>query len=88
MIAYVTIKLKDHRKNYVVYDLELTIVINVLNMWRNFTLGKRFTLVTDHISLTYFFIQLVLNVWWMAFFSEYEFDIKHVKGRGIKYQMR
>lgn len=61
VIAYETRKLKKHENNYVVYDLELVAVIHALKMWRNYLLGKKFVLVTDHISLKYFFSQPNLN---------------------------
>jgi len=69
------------------YDLELVIVIHALNMWRHYLLGKKFTLVTDHINIKYVFNQLDINaqkVRWMAFPSEFEFDIRHIKGKENK----
>jgi len=41
-------------------------------------------LLTDHSSLTSFFKQPSLNTRqarWMTFLSEFDFDIKHLKGR-------
>jgi len=35
VIAYESRKLKGHEKNYAVYDMELTIVILALKMWRH-----------------------------------------------------
>lgn len=54
---------------------------------RHYLLGKKFTLVTDHINLKYLFNQPNLNapqVRWMVFLSEFEFDIKHIKGKENK----
>lgn len=61
-IAYESRKLKTHERNYVVYDLELAAIIRALKMWRNYLLGNIFTLVTNHISLKFIFIQLDVNV--------------------------
>jgi len=61
VIAYESKMLKIHERNHVVYDLELADVIHALKMWRHYLLGKKFTLVTDHISLKYLFSQLDLN---------------------------
>ena len=34
VIAYESMKLKIHEKNYATYDLELAAIIHCLNMWR------------------------------------------------------
>jgi hypothetical protein len=50
-------------------------------------MGKRFKLRTDHNSLKYLFDQLTLNakkIRWLEFLCEYDFDIKHIKGKENK----
>jgi hypothetical protein len=50
-------------------------------------MGKRFELRTDHNGLKYLFDQPTLNVRqsrWLEFLSEYDFDIKHIKGKENK----
>jgi hypothetical protein len=50
-------------------------------------MGKKFELRTNHIGLKYLFEQPTLNARktrWLEFLSEYEFDIKHVKGKENK----
>jgi hypothetical protein len=50
-------------------------------------MGKKFKLRTDHIGLKYLFEQPTLNVRkirWLEFLSEYDFDIKHIKGKENK----
>jgi hypothetical protein len=50
-------------------------------------MGKKFELRIDHIGLKYLFEQLTLNARqtrWLKFLSEYEFDIKHIKGKENK----
>jgi hypothetical protein len=47
-------------------------------------MGKRFELRIDHIGLEYLFEHPTWNARqtrWMEFLSEYEFDIKHIKGK-------
>ena len=86
-MAYESRKLKPQEKNYVVYDLELVVLIHALNMWRQYLLGNKFTLLIDHISLKYFFSQPDLNsrqARWMTFLSEFEFHIKHMEAKKIK----
>jgi hypothetical protein len=48
---------------------------------------KLFKLRTDHSGLEYFFGQPSLNARqrrWLEFLSEYDFDIKHIKGKENK----
>ena len=50
-------------------------------------MGRRFKLRIDHNGLKYLFDQLTLNVRqtrWLEFLCEYEFDIKHIKGKENK----
>jgi hypothetical protein len=50
-------------------------------------MGKRFELRTDHSGLKYLFEQPTLNARqtrWLEFLSEYDFDIKHIKGKENK----
>ena len=50
-------------------------------------MGKNFELRTNHNGLKYLFDQPTLNARqsrWLEFLSEYEFDIKHIKGKERK----
>ena len=50
-------------------------------------MGKRFELRTDHNVLKYLFDQPTLNSRqsrWLEFLSEYDFDIKNIKGKENK----
>lgn len=51
VIAYEFQKIKEREKNYVVYNLEFATIIHALIMWRHYLVDKKFTLITDHISL-------------------------------------
>jgi hypothetical protein len=65
-------------------DLELVAIVHALKIWRHYLLGKRFVLLTDHGGLRYMFNQPKLNVIqasWMALLSEFDFEIKHIKGK-------
>jgi hypothetical protein len=47
-------------------------------------MGKIFELKRDHIGLKYLFGQPILNAKqsrWLEFLSEYDFDIKYIKGK-------
>ena len=68
-------------------DLELTAIVHALKMWRHYLLGRKFVLVTDHCGLQYLFDQPKLNARqarWMALLSEFDFEIKHIKGKENK----
>ena len=87
VIAYESRKLKIHEKNYATYDLELDIVIHALKMWRHHLIGRRFLLMFDNMSLKYLFDKQNLNtrkVRWLDFLNEYDFEIKHIKGKDIR----
>jgi hypothetical protein len=53
-------------------------------MWIHYLLRKKFKLSTDHYGLKHLFGQPKLNVGktrWLEFMSEYDFEIKHIKGK-------
>ena len=85
--TYESRKLKKHENNYSTYDLELDGIIHDLKMWRHHLIGKKFLLMSDKISLKYLFDQQNLNARqarWLAFLREYDFEIKHIKGKENK----
>jgi hypothetical protein len=84
---YESKNLKEHERNYATHDLELASIVHTLKMWRHYLMGKRFELRTDHSDQKYIFEQPTLNarkMRWMEFLSEYDFDIKHIKGKENK----
>ena len=86
-IYYESQKLKEHEKNYPMHDLELAATIHALKMWRHYLMGRKFLLNTDNMSLKYLFNQPDLNVRkarWLAFLSEYHFELKCIKGKENK----
>jgi hypothetical protein len=87
VIGYESRKLKEHERNHSTHDLELTAIVHTLRMWRNYLMGKKFELRTYHIGMKCLFEQLTLNsrqTRWLEFLSEYDFDIKHIKGKENK----
>jgi hypothetical protein len=84
VICYVSRKLNEHEINYVTHDIELVSIVNALKMCRQYLLGRRFVLMIDHCGLRHLFDQPKLNARqarWMAFLSEFDFEIKHIKGK-------
>jgi hypothetical protein len=83
-IFYESRKSNEHEVNYVTHDMELVSIVHALKMWRHYLLGRIFVLMTDHSGLRYLFDQPKLNVRqarWMALLSEFDFEIKHIKGK-------
>jgi hypothetical protein len=87
VVCYESRKLKEHERIYATHDLELETIVHTLNKWRHYLMGKRFELRTNHYGLKYLFDQRTLNSRqsrWLEFLSEYDFDIKHIKGKENK----
>jgi hypothetical protein len=87
VVCYESRKLKEHEKNYATHDLELATIVHALRKWRHYLMGKRLELRTNHNGLKYLFDQPTLNarqIRWLEFLCEYDFDIKHIKGKENK----
>jgi hypothetical protein len=87
VIGYESRKLKEHERNYATHDLELVDIVQALRMWRHYIMGKKFELRTDNIGLKYIFDKPALNARktrWLEFLSEYDFNIKNIKGKENK----
>jgi hypothetical protein len=87
VVCYESRKLKEHERNCATHDLEVEAIVNALRKWRHYLMGKRFELRIDYNGLKYLFDQPTLNARqsrWLEFLSEYDFDIKHIKGKENK----
>jgi hypothetical protein len=87
VICYKSRKLKEHERNYVTHDLELATVLHALKMWQHYIMGRNFLLLTDNSGVKYLFNQLELNARqakWLDFLSEFEFKVRHIKGKENK----
>lgn len=60
VIHYASIKLNVHEKNYPTNDLELTVVLCVLKIWRYYLYGFHADVITNHKILPYMFTQMIL----------------------------
>jgi hypothetical protein len=87
VIGYESRKLKEHERNYAMHDLDIATIVHALKMWRHYLMEKRFELRKDHIGLKYLFEKPTLNAIqtrWLEFLSEYDLNIKHIKGKENK----
>ena len=74
-------------RNYATHDLELAAIFHAFKMWRHYLIGRKFILMLDTIRFKYLFDQQNLNARqarWVSFLSEYDFEIKHIKGKENK----
>src|SRR4051812_16220718 len=74
VIAYSSRQLRPHEQNYPTYDLQLAAVVHALKAWRNYLVGNRCELYTNHKSLKYIFTQKELNMRqsrWMELIKDY-----------------
>ena len=87
VICYESRKLKEHERNNVTRDQELTVVIHALKMWQNYLMGRKFLLLTDNSDVKYLFSQPELNARqaiWLAFLHEFDFEVRHIQGKENK----
>ena len=64
--------------------MELASIIHDLKIWRHYLIGKKFMLLTDNIGLKYLFDKKTLNAREsrrLTFMSEYDFEIRNIKGK-------
>jgi hypothetical protein len=67
--------------------MELAVVIHALKMWRHYIMGRKFMLLTDNSGVKFLFSQPDLNARqtrWLAFLSEFDFKVRHIKGKENK----
>jgi hypothetical protein len=87
VIGFESRKLKENERLYATHDLELEATVHILKKWKHYLMEKRFELRTNHNGLKYSFDHPTLNVRlsrWLEFLYEYDFDIKHIKGKEKK----
>jgi hypothetical protein len=54
--------LMKHEENYLTHNPELATVVHALKIWRNYLIGHRCEIYSDHKSLKYIFTQSDLNL--------------------------
>ena len=57
IVCYESRKLKEHERNYIVHDLELTSAVHALKMWHQYVLGNKFVLLMDTTCIRNLFTQ-------------------------------
>jgi hypothetical protein len=57
VVAYASRQLRKHEEKYPTHDLELAVIVHTLKIWRDYIIGKRCEVYSDHKSLKYIFTQ-------------------------------
>ena len=84
-IAFLSKTFSETKRNYDVYDRELSAIIRALTEWRHYMQGSTHTttVFSDHKNLTYFRSAQNLN-WqqaqWSLFLLEYDIKLHHIPG--------
>src|SRR4051812_11575904 len=84
VVAYASGQLKTHEVNYPTHDLELASVVHALKTLRDYLLGKRCEVFTDHKSLKYIFTQKELNIRqrrWLELIKDYDLSLQYHPGK-------
>jgi hypothetical protein len=87
VVCFESRKLKQHERLYATHDLDLEAIVHALKKWSYYVMGNKFELRINHNGMRYLFDHPILNARksrWLEFFCEYDFDIKHIKGRENK----
>jgi hypothetical protein len=83
-IVYESRKLRGPELLYTIYDKEMLAIMHALAKFRQYLVGAKFVVRTDHNSLKYFLDQKDLNERqqkWVSKIHAYDFDIEFVKGK-------
>jgi hypothetical protein len=83
-LAYESRKLRRPELLYNIYDKEMLVIMHALAKFRQYLVGARFVVKSDHNSLKYLLEQKDLNERqqkWVSRIHAYDFDIEFVKGK-------
>ena len=84
LIAFESRKLKNYERHYSIYDKEMLAILHALMKFKQYLVGSKFKIKTDHNSLKYFLEQKELNERqqkWVSKVQAYDFEIEYVKGK-------
>jgi hypothetical protein len=62
VVVYASRQLRKHEEKYMTHDLELAAIVHALKIWRQYIIGKRCEVYSDHKSLKYIFTQPYSNL--------------------------
>lgn len=80
VISFSLRKLHKHEQQYPTNDLELSIVVHALMIWRHYYSENKYDIYTNHKSLKYTFTQTELNMRkqrWLELIKDYDLDMHY-----------
>jgi hypothetical protein len=80
VIAYASRQLRKHEQNYPTHDLELAAIVHALKIWRQYMIGNKCRIFTNHKSLKYIFTQKDLNLRqckWLELIKDYDLNTQY-----------
>jgi len=83
-IAFMSHRMTRPEMNYPVHEQELLAVIRALSEWRHYLYGQRFTVITDHHSLTFLQTQPKLSkrqIRWLEHLADFDYEIVYAPGK-------
>jgi hypothetical protein len=83
-IVFESMKLSQPERLYSIYDKEMLAIMHALTKFRQYLVGNKFVVKTDHNSLKYFLEQKDLSERqkkWVTKVQAFDFDIEDVKGK-------
>lgn len=83
-LGFVSRTLKAAERNYNTTELELLAIVFACKKFRNYLLGNKVKVLTDHHALTFLNTCQLLNarlIRWATFLQEFQLEIKHIPGR-------
>lgn len=83
-IEFESRKLKDHELHLSTYQKEMKAILHAIDKWRQYLLGSKFTILTDHRSLHNLLTQPVLSkeqAKWVHRLQVFDFSIAYKKGK-------
>ena len=83
-ISFESRKLQPHERLYSIYDKEMLAIMHALAKFRQYLVGVKFIVKTDHNSLRHFLTQKELNdrqKKWVSKVQSFDFDIEYKRGK-------
>ncbi|KAA3484797.1 Retrovirus-related Pol polyprotein from transposon opus [Gossypium australe] len=84
VVAYVSRQLKPYERSYPIHDLELTVVVFSVKIWKHYPYGEKCIIYIDHKSLKYLLSQKELNLrqrMWIELLKDYDCTIEYHSGK-------
>ncbi|KAA3461235.1 polyprotein [Gossypium australe] len=83
VVAYASIQLKLHERNYPAHGLELAAIVFALKIWRHYLFGEKCHTFTDHKSLKYLNLRQRM---WLELLKDYDLIIYYHPGKANTFE--